>query len=79
MSYSIDLVTKLEDDIKVKARYLERLYDDQSALKGWKQQDEEELALLNREGDYDQKVTDLKDELREVRKARREAYYNKID
>ena len=40
MSYNIEQVNKLEDDIRVKARYLERLYEENTALKAWKQQDD---------------------------------------
>ena len=78
-SYNNELIIKMEDEIKSKALKLQDLYDENNSLKVWKQEDEQEYAALNREGDYDQKLAELKDETRETRREWREANRRKIE
>ena len=78
-SYNNEAITKMENEIKSKALQLQQLYEENSALKVWKQEDEQEYAALNREGDYEQKLAELKDEIRDTRREWRESNHRKIE
>lgn len=63
-SYNIQKIIALEDEQKNKERILKSLQDESESLLKVQREQEKALQALNKEGEYDQKISELNDELR---------------
>ena len=63
-SYNIQKIVALEDEQKNKERILKTLQDESESLLKVQKEQEKALEKLNKHGDYDQKISELGNELR---------------
>ena len=63
-SYNIQKIIALEDEQKDKERILQQLQEESESLLKVQREQEKALHALNKEGDYDVKISELNEELR---------------
>ena len=66
-SYNIQKIIALEDEKKNKERVLKQLQDESDSLLKVQREQERALAQLNKEGEYEGKITELNEELRNAK------------
>eukprot|EP00347_Sterkiella_histriomuscorum_P021818 403332657 len=78
-SYNIERLAELENEIKIKQNRIKELKDEEMSLKRVQGEQEEAFHSINREGDFDDKINEMAQQLRQYKKQYREIYYEQID
>ena len=78
-SYNIDRITEIENEIKNKQMRIQELREEEQALQRISQEQSEALKTINREGDYEEKIREMNEQLRIFKKEYRELYYQQIE
>ena len=78
-SYNIQKIVALEDEQKNKERILKTLQDESESLLKVQKEQEKALEKLNKHGDYDQKISELGNELRVAKENLRRLQFKQRD
>ena len=68
-------IIQLEDDLKNKQRILKSVQEENESLLKVQREQEKALQALNKEGDYDRKISDLNEELRKQKEQLRKLQF----
>lgn len=79
MSYDIDKITELENEMKMKMKKINKLSKENDSLHKIRLKQLKEFENLNSDGNWNERKQILSDELREVKTQNRNGYYSNLE